>query len=90
MAEADRLFAASDKAVRISPEFDAPQFCRDWFAVDPTQVKLACIMVRGPKVGDDGKLVLRKGVQVMTWLPYVERGQVQQLVVPAAREKESA
>lgn len=90
MAEADRLFEATDKPVRISPEFDAPQFCRDWFAVDPAQVRLACIMVRGPKTGADGKPVMRKGMQVMTWLPYTVGGVAQQLVALAPRAREAA
>lgn len=70
IVEADRIFEESEKVVRISPEFDAPQFCRDWIAVSPAEVRLTRIMVRGPKIGDDGKPVLRKGAPVMTWLPY--------------------
>lgn len=89
-AEAERLFEASDKAVRISPEFDAPHFCRDWFEVAPAQVKLACIMVRGPKVDDAGQPVLRKGKPVIGWVPYIVGGVVQQLAAPAPRMKEAA
>lgn len=70
VAEGDRVFSESTKQVRISPEFDAPQFCRDWLAVSPAEVRLARIMVRGPKTGADDKPVIRKGVPVMTWLPY--------------------
>ena len=68
--EGDRMFGESSKQARISPEFDAPQFCRDWLAVSPSEVRLARIMVRGPKTGADDKPVIRKGVPVMTWLPY--------------------
>lgn len=55
------IFDAAEKAVKISPEFDAPQFCRDWIAVSPSEVRLTKIMVRGPKLDDNGKPVLRKG-----------------------------
>lgn len=72
MAEAERLFEVSEKVVRISPEFDAPQFCRDWMAVSPAEVRLTSIMVRGVKQGDDGKAMMRNGTPVMTWLPYAE------------------
>lgn len=68
--EGDRVFAESSKQVRIFPEFDAPQFCRDWIAVSPSEVRLTRLMVRGPKTGGDGKPVVRKGVPVLTWLPY--------------------
>lgn len=68
--ETERLFAESERQVRISPELDAPQFCRDWIAAGPNEVRLTRIMVRGPKVGKDNKPVIRKGAPVMTWLPF--------------------
>lgn len=71
--ETERLFAESEKQVRISPELDAPQFCRDWLAAGPGEVRLARIMVRGPKLGKDDKPVIRKGAPVMAWLPYEGR-----------------
>jgi hypothetical protein len=72
MAEADRLFEASEKQVRISPELDAPQFCRDWIAASPGDVKLTRLMYRGPKIDKYGAAVLRDGAPVLTWLPYDE------------------
>ena len=68
--ETERLFAESEKQARISPELDAPQFCRDWIAAGPNEVRLTRIMVRGPKIDAAGKPVIRKGAPVMTWLPY--------------------
>ena len=64
------LFESERKQVKISPEFDAPQFCRDWIAVSPDEVRLTKIMVRGPKTDEKGKAVLRNGVPVMTWHEY--------------------
>lgn len=60
-AFAAKLFEEADRPVRVSPEFDAPQFCHDWLAVSPDQVKLARVMVRGPKTDKDGKPVVRGG-----------------------------
>lgn len=71
-AEADRLFDESEKQVRISPELDAPQFCRDWIAAAPGEVKLTRIMVRGQKVDKHGAAVVKDGIPVLTWLPYDE------------------
>ena len=71
-AEADRLFAESDKQVRISPELDAPQFCRDWIAAQPDDVRLTKLMCRGAKIDKHGAVVTRLGAPVLTWLPYDE------------------
>jgi len=67
---ADRIFSEETKVVRISPEFDSPQFCQDWIAVSPDQVKLTQIMVRIPAVDKQGGVKMRKGVPVMAWTPY--------------------
>jgi hypothetical protein len=69
-AKGAEIFDSAEKVVKISPEFDAPQFCRDWLAVSPGEVKLARIMVRGPKTDESGKPVLRNGAPVMTWHEY--------------------
>jgi hypothetical protein len=69
-ALAAQLFADGARRTKVSPEFDAPQFCRDWLAVSPGEVKLAMVMVRGPKVDKKGKPVMRGGAQVLTWLEY--------------------
>lgn len=66
-----RLFETVTKVERISPEFDAPQFCRDWISVNPNEIRLAKIMVRGGKVGKDGEPLLRKGQQVFGWIEYL-------------------
>ena len=71
-AETDRLFAESEKQVRISPELDTPQFCRDWIAASPSEVRLTKLMCRGPKTDKHGAVVLRDGAPVLTWLPYDE------------------
>jgi hypothetical protein len=68
--EAERLFAELDKPVKISPEFDAPQFCRDWLAISPSEVRMARIMARVQKKDDFGKPIMRKGQPVMTWAEY--------------------
>jgi len=60
-AEGDRVFEEAQRQVRISPEFDAPQFCYDWLAVSPSEVRLARVMVRGPKTDENGKPMMRKG-----------------------------
>lgn len=70
--EGDRMFEESEKQVRISPELDAPQFCRDWIAAAPGDVRLTKLMCRGPKIDKHGAQVLRDGVPVLTWLPYDE------------------
>lgn len=70
--EANRLFIESMKQVRISPELDAPQFCRDWIAAAPNDVRLTRIMVRGPKHDKHGTPVIKDGAPVLTWLPYDE------------------
>jgi hypothetical protein len=72
MIEIDRLFEVTERQVRISPEFDAPQFCRDWIAAAPGEVKLTRLMCRGEKVDKHGAVVVRDGVPVLTWLPYDE------------------
>lgn len=68
--EADVIFETADRAVKISPEFDAPQFCLDWIAVAPSEVRLTKIMARGPKTDGDGNRILREGRPVMTWIEY--------------------
>lgn len=67
---AEKLFADSTRRVKISPELDAPQFCRDWLRTDPDSVRDTVLMVRGPKVDKHGNLVTRNGVQVEAWLEY--------------------
>ena len=67
---ADKLFADSTRRVKISPELDAPQFCRDWLAADPTNVRDTVLMVRGPKRDKQGNEVKKDGVVVETWLEY--------------------
>lgn len=71
-AEGDRLFNESEKQVRISPELDAPQFCRDWIAAQPDDVRLTKVMCRGEKIDKHGAIVTRLGAPVLTWLPYDE------------------
>lgn len=70
--ETARLFDESVKQVRISPELDAPQFCRDWIASAPGETKLTKIMCRGDKVDKHGAEMMREGVPVQTWLDYDE------------------
>jgi hypothetical protein len=60
-AHAAKLFDEADRPVKVSPEFDAPQFCHDWLAVSPGEVKLARVMVRGPKIDKKGNPVVRGG-----------------------------
>ncbi|MES2323255.1 MAG: hypothetical protein V4633_13405 [Pseudomonadota bacterium] len=68
--ETARLFAESEKQVRISPELDAPQFCRDWIAASPGEVKLTKIMCRGDKIDKHGAVVMRDGAAVQSWHDY--------------------
>lgn len=74
-AETERLFAESDKQVRISPELDAPQFCRDWIAAQPGEVRLTKLMCKGPKIDKHGAVVVRKGAPVLAWLPFDEKAE---------------
>lgn len=73
-AATERLFALASaepaKRAKISPEFDAPQFCRDWIAASPGEVAHTMIMYRGPKVDKRGAVVMRLGQPVLTWLEY--------------------
>lgn len=67
---AEAMFAEAKRRVKISPELDAPQFCRDWLAVDREHVRDPVVMVRGPKMDKHGNVVKRNGAVVETWLEY--------------------
>jgi len=54
-ALAAELFANCVKPYRISPELDSPEFCQDWMDVAPAEIRLAEIMVRGPKLDGGGQ-----------------------------------
>lgn len=69
-ALAAELFEKGRTPVKVSPEFDAPQFCQDWLSIAPSQVRMAKIMVRGPKKDKHGNPVKRDGAPVMTWIEY--------------------
>lgn len=69
-ALADQLFTDSKKRVKVSPELDAPQFCYDWVAADPSNVRDTVLMVRGPKRDKLGNEVKKDGAVVETWLEY--------------------
>ena len=69
----EELFTAATRSERVSPELDAPQFCRDWLAAQPAEVREPVIMCRSPKVDKNGKPVTRNGVPVMTWREFDER-----------------
>lgn len=73
-ALAAELFATTDRRKKVSPEFDAPQFCASWLAVDPAHVRLPLIMARGPKIDKKGDVVIRKGAPVETWIEYTNGG----------------
>lgn len=63
-ALAEKLFLTATRSEKISPDFDAPQFCADWLASAPGEVRLAKVMVRAPKVdkgGGAGKAQWRPG-----------------------------
>jgi hypothetical protein len=79
---AEQLFNNATRRVRISPELDAPQFCRDWIAADPAHVRDTVLMVRGPKIDKHGNRVIRDGAPVETWLDY--RSECDRLGIPAA------
>jgi hypothetical protein len=66
----EQLFVESTRRVKISPELDAPQFCRDWLQADPNHVRDTVLMVRGPKRDKHGNVVKRDGAIVETWLEY--------------------
>lgn len=68
--ERAKTILESSKHRQVSPEFDAPQFCRDWIELAQKTVKNngLRIMARGPK--PDGKPNKRTGKVPMTWLPY--------------------
>lgn len=67
---AAELFDTIDKQAKISPAFDAPQFCHDWLRVSPSEVRLTKIMVRKPKLDERGKPIMRKGAPVLSWHEY--------------------
>lgn len=70
--QAEKLWI-SEKIVRISPEFDAPQFCRDWIAAGRDQVKLTKIMCQQQKKDRHGAISIKGGQPVMTWVEYDEK-----------------
>jgi hypothetical protein len=72
-AETSRLYDESIKQVRISPELDAPQFCRDWIDAAPDEVKLTKIMCRGDKIDKHDAVMMRQGAPMQTWLDYDEK-----------------
>lgn len=69
--EAARIFQTA-RAVRISPAFDAPQFCRDWIdvGIQTAQLREPKVMVRGEKLDAKGRPVLNRttGEHVMAWV----------------------
>ena len=69
-ALAEKLFAESARRVKVSPELDTPQFCRDWLAINPDQVRDPVVMVRGTKRDKEGKVMQRNGRVMETWLEY--------------------
>lgn len=69
-ALAEKMFKDATRRVKVSPELDTPQFCADWLAISPGEVREAVIMVRGPKVDKNGTVVKRGGAVVETWLEY--------------------
>lgn len=81
-ALADQLFAEATRRVKISPELDAPQFCNDWIAADPSHVRDTVLMVRGPKLDKHGNRIIRDGAPVETWLDY--RAECERLGIAAA------
>lgn len=70
---AEAIFAEATRRERISPELDAPQFCRDWLAAQPGEVRQPVIMRRGPKLDKAGAPVTRNGAQVMTWIEFDDK-----------------
>lgn len=49
---AQKLFA-SKSSIKISPEFDAPQFCHDWIALAKDEIR--CDGVRRKEALENGK-----------------------------------
>lgn len=84
-AMTEELFAEEAKSARVSPELDAPQFCHDWLAAQPGEVRQPVIMCRSPKIDKkSGKPLVRNGAVVMTWLEFDEKtGQPRQLAKAA-------
>jgi hypothetical protein len=68
--EVETQFSASTKQVRISPELDAPQFCHDWIAASPADVRLTKVMCRMDKIDKHGAVVMRDGAPVLAWRDY--------------------
>lgn len=64
------MFAESVRRVQISPNFDAPQFARDWIESARFEVRDCIIMARGEKVDKHGGPIIKGGVPVMTWIEY--------------------
>jgi adenylate kinase family enzyme len=79
---AEQMFNQGGRRVKISPELDAPHFCRDWIAADPAHVRDTVLMVRGPKRDKHGNEVLKNGAPAETWLPYVD--ECKRLGIPVA------
>jgi hypothetical protein len=69
-ALAAQMYADATRRVKISPELDAPHFCRDWLLTDPGHVRDTVLMVRGPKRDKNGDVILKNGAEVETWLEY--------------------
>lgn len=69
-ALAEQMFKDATRRAKVSPELDTPQFCADWLAISPGEVREAVIMVRGPKRDKNGDVVKRGGAVVETWLEY--------------------
>lgn len=67
---AEQMYVDGTQRVKISPELDAPHFCRDWLLTDPDHVRDTVIMVRGPKRDKNGDVIKKNGAVVETWLEY--------------------
>lgn len=69
----DKKFETKKARVRLSAEFDAPQFCVDWInaAGKVDGFRDLVIYARQPKKDKAGNLVTnKKGRQVISWQPY--------------------
>ena len=70
---ADELFKDDEiRLTQISPEFDAPQFAKEWMdiAIKTNQARRMKIMVKGKKVDAKGADVIRKGAAAIGWVDY--------------------
>ncbi len=70
-AAAGEKFSTSFRGTKVSPVFDAPQFCDDWMRIaSKDDYSFLTIMCRSEKIDKKGDIVIKDGAPVLTWVKW--------------------